>query len=332
MNNLSRRQIIKYLSLMSASVVSRQTWGSPPDTRHETPTPPASITAEDNDLGGNFSYIYHRDELREQFYHFLVNVFHLYPEQELHKLIQSVATSYSADKAIYQQLQQNLGNIKPFLSELTFALPALAKQKETMREQTCSLLDTNRRYEGYLEIGSTGRYLDTLEESLDIVGERFFIAEQLPSYSLADMLDRGQIIEAGHSIPLADYSPALASTIPKQSLDLVTVYIGLHHCPPSLREQFIGSIRDAMKPGAYLVVRDHDAHNEDMQAMVGLAHDVFNMGTNESWDYNNKELRHFYSLAFLDDWLSRSGFKSNGEKLYQHGDPTRNALMLYQKV
>ena len=66
--------------------------------------------------------------------------------------------------------------------------------------------------------------------------------------------------------------------------------------------------------------------------MVALAHDVFNMGTKESWNYNDRELRLFYSLAELDELLIRYGFKSNGQQLYQEGDPTLNALMHYKKV
>jgi SAM-dependent methyltransferase len=336
MNNVSRRQFVKYLSLVSAPLLAQRTLAAndvaTPDINKTTAPFPSVASLVDDSFGGNFSYIYRNTELREQFFNFLVNVFHLYPEQEFHALIRSFAESYSADENVYKQLQQNIGNIKPFLSELTFALPALSKQKLTMRTQTCELLDTGRRYEGYLEIGSTGRYLDALEEPLNIVGERFFLAEQAPTYSLTDMIDRGQIMQAGHYMPLADYAPKLATTIPNNSLDLVTVYIGFHHCPLPLREQFISSIRDAMKPGGYLIVRDHDAHNDDMQAMVGLAHDVFNLGTSESWDYNAKELRNFYSLAFLDEWLSNSGFQGSGEKLYQSDDPTHNALMLYRKV
>ena len=336
MNNVSRRQFAKYLSLLPISLLTPPAFGANGDSIADTDsavTPFPTVAALMNDTaGGNFSYIYRNNELRDQFFNFLVNVFHLYPENEFHALIQSFAESYSADENVYKQLQMHIGDIKPFLSELTFALPALAKQKRTMLRQTCELLDTQRRYEGYLEIGSTGRYLDALEEPLDIVGERFFLADQPPSYSLTDMLDRGQIMLAGNYIPLANYTATLSQSIPNNSLDLVTVYIGFHHCPLPLRGPFISSIRDAMKPGAHLIVRDHDAHNDDMKAMVGLAHDVFNMGTDESWSYNAKELRHFYSLAFLDEWLSNSGFQNFGEKFYQDGDPTRNALMLYKKV
>lgn len=60
-----------------------------------------------------------------------------------------------------------------------------------------------------------------------------------------------------------------------------TLYIGFHHCQLELRETFLGSIRDVMKLDGYLylIVRDHNVHNQKMLKMVALAHDVFNMGT-----------------------------------------------------
>jgi hypothetical protein len=319
---VSRRQFIQFLGLLGTVVA----------TPALSQAPVISISPATPAPSNNFAYIYRNPQLREEFFAFLVNVFHLYPEQQLHQLIQAAAEVYNSDENVYCQLQNKLTDIKPFLGELTFALPALNKQKITMAAQTLQLLDNSRRYEGYLEIGSTGRYIDALEEDFNIVGERYFLAEKAPSYSLSDMIDRNQIWQAGPYIPLADYRPDIGKHIANNSLDLVTVFIGLHHCPIPLREEFLSSIRDAMKPGAFLVIRDHDARNTKMRAVVGLAHDVFNMGTNESWAYNAAELRHFYSLNFLDKWLSNAGFLGDGRRLYQSGDPTHNALMVYRKA
>ncbi|WP_320837669.1 class I SAM-dependent methyltransferase [Zhongshania sp.] len=178
----------------------------------------------------------------------MVKVFPLYPEQQLHQLIQAASEVYNADENVYRQLQKKLTDIKPFLGELTFSLPALNKQKSTMAAQTLQLLDNVHRYEGYLEIGSTGRYIDALEEDFNIVGERYFLAEKAPSYSLSNIIDRNQIWPAGAYLPLADYRPDIGRHIANNSLDLVTVFNGLHHCPIPLREEFLSSIRDAMKP------------------------------------------------------------------------------------
>lgn len=281
---------------------------------------------------GNFRFIYGNKAYQRSFHGFLANVFNLYPEDDFHQLIEKVSKANRSDLEIYIEVQRLLGDIKPFLSELTYALPALRKQKQVIAKQTIELLPGERRYEGYLEVGSNGRYLDDLEEQIDIRGDRFYVSDFAPSYSPMDMVDRGQIFKGGSFISLNNYRPDLLKTIPKNSLDLVTVYIGFHHCPINLREQFIGSIRDSMKPGASLIVRDHNAHNEKMKRMVALAHDVFNMGTNQDWSYNEKELRNFYSLGYLNNMLTKYGFRSNGKQLYQEGDPTLNALMIYKKA
>jgi hypothetical protein len=282
--------------------------------------------------GNNFQFIYNDPLLHQEFLKFLTNVFHLYPEEQLHKLIIKTIEKNKQDQDIYINTQTALGGIQPFLSDLTYALPALNKQKKIITEQTLTLLGEKKRYEGYLELGSTGRYIDALEEAIEIQEGRYFVSEKPAIYSLSDMLDRGQISKAGQTIELNDYQINLSKHIPKNSLELVTVYIGFHHCPIHLREEFITTIRDTMKTGASLVVRDHDVHDKKMYHMAALAHDVFNMGTQETWSYNNKELRNFYSLEYLDKMLKKYGFKSNDRKLYQQGDPTLNALMIYTKT
>jgi len=66
--------------------------------------------------------------MRDGFYRFLQVVFHLYPEDKFHALIAEVSESKSSDQEIYIEVQRRLKDIKPFLSELTYALPALKKQ------------------------------------------------------------------------------------------------------------------------------------------------------------------------------------------------------------
>jgi hypothetical protein len=280
---------------------------------------------------GNFVFIYSKDDYRREFREFLVNVFHLYPENDMQSMLEQLTSTYSSDEDIYRQAQSQLGDIKPILGDLTYSLPALRKQKQEMAIQTAQLLGTEERFEGYLELGSNGRYLDSLEEELEIVGERFTIAPIPPDYSPVDMLDRGQVFTAGNFIDLNNYETDFAAQIPANSLDLVSVYIGFHHCPIYLREEFFANLRNTMKPGAALIVRDHDARDEKMIRTVALAHDVFNMGTLETWEYNEAELRNFYSLDTLHDMLTKAGFKGDGTRLFQEGDPTLNALMLYRK-
>lgn len=296
-------------------------------------SPVGSLFAQANaTTTGNFAYVYGNAALREEFKKFLVNVFHLYPEDDLHALIAQALQQGLSDQEVYRQVQAQLGGIKPLLGDVTYSLPTLAKQKRVLAHQTALLLGERRRYEGYLEIGSNGRFLDSLEERLDIVGDSFTMSDRAPTNSAIDIVDRGQLRRAGPFIALNDYRPKLGQHVPAGSVDLVTVYIGFHHCPLELRPEFMGEIRQVLRPGGALIVRDHNVHNEKMWRMVALAHDVFNMGTKETWQYNEDERRAFYSLATLDRTLASAGFKAHARRLLQQGDPTLNTLMLYTRV
>ncbi len=281
---------------------------------------------------GNFQYIYSNPELRREFLGFLTNVFHLYPEDEFHEVLTRLSGPGVSDQQVYEALQIALADMRPFLGALRYAIPALRKQKAAMADQTLMLLDPEVRYDGYLEIGSTGRYISVLEHRLDIDGEIFLLHTREGGYGPEDIVERGQLTKIGTHIDMGNYSTHFAQVIPRNSLDLVTVYIGFHHCPLATRKEFISSVRSVIRPGGKLILRDHDAHNEDLWRTAALAHDTFNAGIEQSWQSNEKELRNFYSLRFITDYLVDLGFKNEGKIYFQPGDPTRNGLMKFTKV
>ena len=282
--------------------------------------------------GNNFKRIYSNNRLKKEFFKFLKNVFNILPEDDLHKMITDAASKEKNDQEIYIEIQSKLDDITPSFSSFRYALPALTKQKDEMARQTIELLGEGGTYHGYLEIGSSGRYLDYLEENVNIEGERYYADGKEPGYGLTEMIDRGQISIGASYIKFADYKTKYSELIPNESLDLVTIYIGFHHCPLELRVPFISSIRDTLRVGGKLILRDHDCSTEEQKTMVALAHDVFNMGTLESWSYNSNEVRNFYSLAFICNFVEQIGFKFDKRTLFQEGDPTKNALMLFTKI
>lgn len=280
----------------------------------------------------NFRDIYTNRKLKNEFFKFLKNVFNLYPEEALHKLLHEVTLQQKNDQQIYLTAQSKVNELSPLLSAFQYKLPALLRQKDEMARQTVELLGEGTTYQGYLEIGSAGRYLDYLEEKVSIEGKRYYADGKEAGYAITEMIDRGQIFKAAEYIPLADYHTRYADLIPHESLDLVTIYIGFHHCPLELRKPFISSIRDCMRVGGKLILRDHDCDSEAQKTLVALAHDVFNMGTHEAWEYNSKEVRNFYTLDFIIGFIEDLGFQFNKKTLFQDGDPTKNALMVFTKV
>lgn len=266
---------------------------------------------------------------RDAFYRFLQVVFHLYPEDKFHHLIQKVCNRHRTDEEIYREVQRRLKEIKPFLSELTYALPALRRQKQEMTWETLELLDGRHEVNGYLEIGSTGRYISSLRHHVQVRGPIFLINDLAPGNGLGDILERGQLSHLGQFIPLLDYAPIDETAIPDASLDLVTLYIGLHHCPEEKLDAFVRSIRRVLRPGGTLILRDHDVRTPKMGVFVSLVHTVFNLGLGVPWMTDAMEHKSFRSA---DEWaalLSQHGFQDSGKRLYQFMDPSDNALMRF---
>lgn len=315
---MNRRECIVRLGALLATPLAGRAWAEAP----------IKLTTD----VGNFRYIYTNPRLRDEFLNFLTNVFHLYPENELHQALTRLCRDNESDRQVYDALQEEMDDIRPFLGALRYAIPALKKQKAVMADQTLKLVDPKARYDGHLEIGSTGRYIGILEDRLDISGDVYLLHTEEAGYGPEDIVERGQITKIGTHIDMGNYSTRFAKIIPTNSLDMVTVFIGFHHCPMPKRREFISSVRSVISPGGTLILRDHDVYNEDMWRMAALAHDTFNAGIDESWQFNSDELRNFYSLRFITEYIEDLGFKHRGQVYFQPGDPTRNGLTAFTKV
>jgi SAM-dependent methyltransferase len=330
--HMDRRQLLKLASLLAAAAAFGRGWAM-----DAAPRVGADGTAGDNNVNAlrgtsNFKAVYGDPAQRAAFLLFLTNVFHLFPEDRLHRLIEVAANTGRTDREIYALVQSRLPEIKPFLAELRLALPALAKQKDEMAAETLELLGPRRAIDGYLEIGSTGRYASRLKENLALRGDLVLLHDRAPGYSPEDIVERGALLKIGRFVPMGDYAPVPASAVPDRSLDLVANYIGFHHSPLSKLDRFVASLHRVLRPGGRMIVRDHDVASPEMNRMVALAHDVFNMGLNTPWPVNRGELRHFTANAGLTAYLESRGFKGDGRRLFQKGDPTRNALMVFTRV
>lgn len=279
-----------------------------------------------------FHSIYSNDVWSDAFYRFLQNIFHLYPEDRFHTLIKEACAVCEDDSSIYRHIQQKLPSIKPFLSELFYALPALSKQKKEMTRQTLQLLGAKRDIDGYVEIGTTGRYISDLRKHLRLRGAVTLVNDLAPTNSPVDIVERGQLNKLGNFVPINRYMPIAEKDIASLSADLVTCYIGLHHIEPSGLMPFVLSIHRILRPGGTFILRDHDVTTPEMDKFVALAHTVFNAGLGAPWETNQQELRYFVSA---DEWVRRlgeAGFRDQGEQLAQANDPTDNLLMAFVKA
>ncbi len=267
----------------------------------------------------------------DKFYRFLQVIFHLYPEDKFHHLITTISKEKNNDEEIYKAIQSNLPKIKPFLSELTLALPALKKQKKEMSRQVLQLLGNKTTITGYLEIGAAGRYISDLRKHISLQGEIFLTNDIAPSNSIADLMERGQINKIGKFFQL-NYQPINQSQIADESIDLITCHIGLHHCPLELLDGYIKSLHRILRKGGVFIMRDHDVKTPEMATFVSLVHTVFNLGLNVSWETDHAEFICFKSIDEWSNLISTYGFKDNGERILQDKDPSDNTLISFTKL
>lgn len=293
------------------------------------PAPEASGPDAPFDPASTFHRVYRDDALRARFFPFLVTVFHLYPEEALHALIHRAARAHGTDEAVYRAILAELPSITPVGSMVTHALPALAKQKRDMAAQAAALLGEGARVDGYVEMGTTGRYLNSLERRVEVTGPVFVLNDVAPTNAPVDVVERGQLRHQGLFVHLADYAP-LDARIPDASVDLISNLIGLHHCPDDALEPFVESFRRVLRAGGRLLLREHDAVDAASRDLVTLAHDVFNAGVSLGWEENAAQFRHFRSVEEWTTLLARCGFERAPGAERQPGDPTDNTLLAFR--
>jgi len=278
-----------------------------------------------------FKSVFNDPHWSKKFHQFLEVIFHLYPEDKFHQLLLKTSMNLPDDEAIYKEVQAKLPGIKPFLSAFTLALPALLKQKKEMSSQVLQLLGSKTAINGYLEIGSTCRYISELKKHIQLKGILYVSNDIAPNNSIADMFERGQVTKFGTFIDLNNYAAIRPQQIPDESIDLVTCHIGLHHCPHTLLEGYIQSIHRILRKDGLFILRDHDVKTDEMATFVSLVHTVFNLGLNVPWETNHAEFKSFKTIDTWSEIIGRYGFKDQGQRILQNRDPSDNTLIAFVK-
>lgn len=240
------------------------------------------------------------------------------------------------DRNIYEELLRILpgfanGKVKAFVK----TMQALRVQQREMAVETAEALKevgvTSVR--GYVEIGSPGRYVRPLSDYIKLQGPMTAVND---SFGAAGAVESswGWRVPASitsKKIKLSNYDMIPQSEVANESVDLVSMFIGLHHCPPEKLEAFIASIARVIRTGGHFILRDHDA-NEHVLAMAFIAHSTYNAGLGIPFGGELGEIRNLHPLSFWKDILGRAGLEFVGKEITQEGDPTGNTLMVFKKV
>ncbi len=197
-----RRDLLRLIAWSSIATVFEHWTPSVAQAQTEGPNTPSTLSpfdaaaAENRDAlnhSSNFRAIYADPRLAAAFFLFLKNVYNLYPEETFHQLIESSARSGRTDREIYALIQKQKHTIEPFLSQVRYGLPALARQKAEMARQSLEVLGPSPRINGYMEVGTTGRYVGKLQSSAEMIGRCSSGERHSAGYSATDLVEQGQL-------------------------------------------------------------------------------------------------------------------------------------------
>lgn len=268
---------------------------------------------------------------REEVKAFLNNVFMQLDEEKFFPLVDSILEDRSlSDEQIYQVLAEKIYKAQPnTFIKLKHTLESLNALKNDLGNQTAHLIG-EKEIQGYVEIGYPGRMISPLKNRIKIKG---------PFYAISDQERFSDYVEAGFPrpydrfIPINDYEPIAESAIPSESVDLVCMYIGLHHIPQERLDAFIDSIKRILRPEGTFILMDHDAHTKELVELVDVVHSIFNAATGVDPETNRNEVRNFHALQYWTDRLSKHGFTAyEHAPLMRRGDSTLNSVIRFDKA
>lgn len=285
-------------------------------------------------FAGNFNTIASDPYLRKECGSFLSHVLQLQTQDQLQNLFANTPAEITSDEDYYQYFQKNRSVLNPHYA-ITYQLSLLNYQKEILCKQAYQLLGKYNVIHGALEIGTPGTYLSGILQHVKDYDHIYAMNEQ---QRLADHLQAfswnpsNNFLIYDKFIPLSNYTPISSDKISDNSLDLCVCFIGLHHIPEEKIDHFIASIARVLKPGGTFLLREHDAHNDDIKALAYAAHSLFNIIVpNETIATELSEYRNFQPLSYWITILGKHGLSVNKERLLQDGDPTLNTMLSFTK-
>ena len=228
------------------------------------------------------------------------------PEDRFHTLIKEAAARTATTRRSTAICSIHLPNDQAASSpSCPTRCPRLPSRSRRWRARRVELLGSGRAFDGYVEIGTTGRYAGALRKRLRPhgaagAGER----RGAQRISPVDIVERGRLAKVGSFVPLGDYEPhpggprAGREHRPRDVL----------HRPASLPAgPKLGRVRGLDRAACCgravcSSLRDHDVTSPDMDAFVALAHTVFNAGLGVPWETNRRSCRHFAPIA---EWVRR---------------------------
>lgn len=254
---------------------------------------------------------------------FLGNIFCQVDVDKFMKIYKETVKSNQTSEEIYSGLLKRASEAKGGLfSRLGKGLKALKTERSTLAANVKKVMDPLRHKQGYVEIGMPGRMIKAIKPLMGLKG-RVTVVNEVSS-----------LIQSGwphpyHEFQKLTYEPL---SLKERSVDVISCFAGLHHCPADKLDAFAQSIHKTLRDGGTFLLREHDTKDSEMKQLANVIHSVFNAATGVTLADEQKEVRNFKSVADWKGLLKKDGFRCVSLPLVREGDSTQNALLKFVKV
>lgn len=235
---------------------------------------------------------------------------------------EAVSNNYTSEQ-IYDALLEKSSKIRGnIFHKLSDGMKALAQERGTLAANIAKIMDAGAARNGYVEIGMPGRMINPMKALQTIKGKITVVNEE------------ESILQAGIQKPYDSFVKLTYDPLEldQESVDIISCFAGLHHCPEDKLDAFIQSIHRTLREGGLLLLREHDTDSQAMNDLAWMIHSVFNCNTDVSLENEQAEVRNFKSIKEWTELLKRHGFTIVSEPLIREGDTTKNALIKFVKV
>ncbi len=269
------------------------------------------------------------EQNKTKFAGFLKNVLRRVDSDKFFALLEDILLYKDSHEDIYQELAHRLPEIAfDGLTDFTCILDSLAAIKKDLSAQAYTVLPQNiKTINGLVEIGYPGRFVQGFKQRYKVVGDIVAVYEQ---QSLTDYIQTG-FPHPYNRFERLDYKKPNLKTLPDNSADVMTCYVGLHHFTDNELECFLADIRRVLRPSGYFLLVDHDINNEETLCMAHMAHTVFNCVTGVGVEEEMTEVRQFNSIKHWREKMAAHdlNYLIEGPEvpMIREGDPSRNRMV-----
>ncbi|CAF1170364.1 unnamed protein product, partial [Didymodactylos carnosus] len=283
----------------------------------------------------SFEHVIVNDELRHKFRKFLRTEFNIESPPVLFNYVNRAVRNPSNknDYDIYKELEIVLNTRQfMFLRRLYLYMKQIIQLKiqmnDILRQQLAIIkqLNISEQINDIVCIGDGGRNIKRLRSLLKMKGRTYILHDQ---QRLGDIIERSSIFPIGTFIPF-NINAIEDVPIPSDSIDIINLYMGLHHIPQNKLKNFLNIVKRILRPGGLFFFREHNAYKK-LIPLLDVAHSVFNVVTNVDFEQDKHEIRAFRTIEQWRSLFRESGFEDTLLYDEQIDDPTDDTMLVFRK-